>query len=100
MENPPGSLAVPRDPFHERPPLERIRDWEEMHTSPPEQTLREQGGRCMDCGVPFCHTGKLIGGVACRCPGNHFHPPWDGLGWGGEGKGTGGRPGEAQTLPR
>src|SRR5207245_1209619 len=61
-------------------------DWEEMHTSPPEQTLREQGGRCMDCGVPFCHTGKLIGGMASGCPVNNFIPEWNDLVWRGQWK--------------
>ena len=86
MGKPTGFLDYAREPVHERPPLERIRDWEEMHTSPPEQTLREQGGRCMDCGVPFCHTGKLIGGMASGCPVNNFIPEWNDLVWRGQWK--------------
>src|SRR5207302_9540800 len=79
MGKPTGFLDYAREPVHERPPLERIRDWEEMHVSPSEQTLREQGARCMDCGVPFCHTGKLIGGMASGCPLNNLIPEWNDL---------------------
>src|SRR6266446_6918442 len=70
MGKPTGFLDYPREPMHDRSPLERIRDWEEMHRGCAEQTLREQGARCMDCGVPFCNTGKLIGGMAAGCPVN------------------------------
>src|SRR6267378_6032075 len=86
MGKPTGFLDYAREPIHERPPLERIRDWEEMHVSPTEQTLREQGGRCMDCGVPFCHTGKLIGGMASGCPVHNFIPEWNDLVWRGQWK--------------
>jgi glutamate synthase (NADPH/NADH) small chain len=86
MGKPTGFLDYAREPIHDRPPLERIRDWEEMHTSPTEQTLREQGGRCMDCGVPFCHTGKLMGGTASGCPVNNFIPEWNDLVWRGQWK--------------
>ncbi len=43
----------------DRPPLERMRDWKEFHLHMEEKKLRNQGARCMDCGIPFCHTGKL-----------------------------------------
>ena len=45
----------------------------------PRTTLREQGARCMDCGVPFCHTGKLIDGLATGCPLNNLIPEWNDL---------------------
>ena len=86
MGKPTGFLDYAREPVHERPPLLRVLDWEEMHTSPSEQTLREQGGRCMDCGVPFCHTGKLIGGMASGCPVHNFIPEWNDLVWRGQWK--------------
>ena len=41
--------------------------------------LREQGARCMDCGIPFCHTGKLINGAASGCPINNLIPEWNDL---------------------
>ena len=45
----------------------------------PEEALREQGARCMDCGVPFCHTGQVIGGMASGCPINNLIPEWNDL---------------------
>ena len=84
MGKPTGFLDYPREPIHDRPPLERIRDWSEMHLAAAEQTLREQGGRCMDCGVPFCHTGKLFGGMASGCPVNNLIPEWNDLVWRGQ----------------
>ena len=86
MGKPTGFLDYAREPVHERPPLERIRDWKEMHLACSEQTLREQGGRCMDCGVPFCHTGKLLGGAASGCPVNNLIPEWNDLVWNGQWK--------------
>jgi glutamate synthase (NADPH/NADH) small chain len=86
MGKPTGFLDYLREPVHERPPLERIRDWEEMHLAVAEQTLREQGGRCMDCGVPFCHTGKMIAGAASGCPVNNLIPEWNDLVWNGQWK--------------
>jgi glutamate synthase (NADPH/NADH) small chain len=62
-----------------RPPAERIHDWAEFHEHFPEKKLREQGARCMDCGVPFCHTGKLINGMASGCPINNLIPEWNDL---------------------
>ena len=62
-----------------RPPVQRLRDWEEFHTHLPEKELREQGARCMDCAVPFCHTGQLIDGLASGCPINNLIPDWNDL---------------------
>ena len=45
----------------------------------PEDKLRNQGARCMDCGVPFCHTGTLISGMASGCPINNLIPEWNDL---------------------
>jgi glutamate synthase (NADPH/NADH) small chain len=63
----------------ERPPLERIKDWNEFHHHMPAAKLQEQGARCMDCGIPFCHTGELIGGMASGCPINNLIPEWNDL---------------------
>ena len=63
----------------DRPPLERIADWKEFHHHMEEKSLRNQGARCMDCGVPFCHTGKLISGMASGCPINNIIPEWNDL---------------------
>ena len=53
-----------------RPVTERVNDWFEIYQDFPEEKLRAQGGRCMDCGVPFCHTG---------CPVNNIIPDWNDL---------------------
>jgi glutamate synthase (NADPH) small chain len=62
-----------------RPPAERVFDWQEFHEHMPETSLREQGARCMDCGVPFCHTGQIINGAAAGCPINNLIPEWNDL---------------------
>jgi len=62
-----------------RPPAERVFDWQEFHEHLPECRLREQGARCMDCGVPFCHTGQIINGSASGCPINNLIPEWNDL---------------------
>ena len=49
---------------------ERVHDWFEIYEPFPEEKQREQGARCMDCGVPFCHTG---------CPVNNLIPDWNDL---------------------
>ena len=66
---------VPTD----RAPLERINDWNEFHLHMPDEELRTQGARCMDCGVPFCHSGVLISGMASGCPINNLIPEWNDL---------------------
>ena len=62
-----------------RLPAERVFDWQEFHEQMPENHLREQGARCMDCGVPFCHTGQIINGSASGCPINNLIPEWNDL---------------------
>jgi glutamate synthase (NADPH/NADH) small chain len=79
MGKPTGFLEFGREPLHVRPPLERILDWSDAHPPYDEATLREQGARCMDCAVPFCHTGKMIGGMASGCPVNNLIPEWNDL---------------------
>jgi glutamate synthase (NADPH/NADH) small chain len=58
---------------------QRLRDWKEFHDHLPEETLKQQGARCMDCGVPFCHTGTLLPGGASGCPINNLIPEWNDL---------------------
>jgi glutamate synthase (NADPH/NADH) small chain len=62
-----------------REPLDRVRDWSEFHGHLTEATLQEQGGRCMDCGVPFCHTGSVLAGAASGCPLHNLIPDWNHL---------------------
>ena len=68
-----------REPKHERSPLERVKDWSETHPPYGDDVLRKQGARCMDCGIPFCHTGKLLAGMATGCPVNNLIPEWNHL---------------------
>jgi len=63
----------------DRSPKERTADWKEFHLHMQEERLRTQGSRCMDCGVPFCHTGTLLGGMASGCPINNLIPEWNDL---------------------
>ncbi len=86
MGKPTGFMEYEREPLHVRPPLERIQDWSEGHPPLSEETLRQQGARCMDCGVPFCHTGKLIAGMASGCPINNLIPEWNDLVYKGQWK--------------
>jgi glutamate synthase (NADPH) small chain len=79
MGKPTGFLDYLRELPADRPPLERVRDWKEFHLHQEEKQLRNQGARCMDCGVPFCHTGKLISGMAAGCPIHNLIPEFNDL---------------------
>jgi glutamate synthase (NADPH) small chain len=79
MGKPKGFLEYLRELPLDRPALERIRDWNEFHLHLDEAKLREQGARCMDCGIPFCHTGSLLNGMASGCPINNLIPEWNDL---------------------
>jgi len=65
-----GFMEYTREMPQRRPPAERINDWFEVYQDFPEENIRKQGARCMDCGVPFCHTG---------CPLNNIIPDWNDL---------------------
>src|SRR6266850_1512167 len=79
MGKPTGFMEFPRELPLAKPPAERIRDWDEFHDHADETMLRKQGARCMDCGVPFCHTGTLLEGMASGCPINNLIPEWNDL---------------------
>ena len=79
MGKPTGFIEYLRELPVDRPPLQRLGDWKEFHPHLEEKRLRQQGARCMDCGVPFCHTGKLISGMASGCPINNLIPEWNDL---------------------
>lgn len=74
-----GFLEYDREPPKERPPRERIKDWKEFEIHSDAETLGIQGARCMDCGVPFCHDGRLLAGMASGCPINNLIPEWNDL---------------------
>ena len=79
MGKPTGFLEYPRELPLARPPAERVHDWQEFHEHADAALLQKQGARCMDCGVPFCHTGTLINGMASGCPINNLIPEWNDL---------------------
>jgi glutamate synthase (NADPH/NADH) small chain len=79
MGKPTGFLEYLRELPLDRPAMDRIRDWNEFHLHMEEKKLREQGARCMDCGIPFCHTGTLISGMAAGCPIHNLIPEWNDL---------------------
>jgi glutamate synthase (NADPH) small chain len=79
MGKPTGFMDYPRELPLDRQPAERVRDWNEFHDHADEAMLRKQGARCMDCGVPFCHTGTLLEGMAAGCPINNLIPEWNDL---------------------
>jgi glutamate synthase (NADPH/NADH) small chain len=79
MGKPTGFMEYSRSLPIVRPARDRILDWGEFHEHMAEDSLREQGARCMDCGVPFCHTGTLVAGMASGCPINNLIPEWNDL---------------------
>jgi glutamate synthase (NADPH/NADH) small chain len=70
MGKPTGFLEYERTLPQRRPPEERSKDWFEIYQEFPRTAVQEQGARCMECGVPFCHTG---------CPVNNHIPDWNDL---------------------
>jgi glutamate synthase (NADPH/NADH) small chain len=79
MGKPTGFLEYPRELPLAAPPAERVHNWHEFHGHADATLLQKQGARCMDCGVPFCHTGALLGGMASGCPVNNLIPEWNDL---------------------
>jgi glutamate synthase (NADPH) small chain len=65
-----GFMEYSRELPQRRPVAERVNDWFEIYQDFPEEKIQQQGARCMDCGVPFCHTG---------CPVNNIIPDWNDL---------------------
>ncbi len=74
-----GFLEYVRKTNPMRPEEERVKDWDEVYVLRDEQTCQEQGARCMDCGVPFCHRGEMMDGGASGCPINNLIPEWNDL---------------------
>ncbi len=76
MADPRGFITTPRQVADRRPVTERVHDWKEVYPGTPGRAvlpiISEQAGRCMDCGIPFCHTG---------CPLGNLIPEWNDLVW-------------------
>lgn len=75
MTDPKGFLTTPREVPKRRPVDVRIKDWKEVYEPQEFTDLQKQAGRCMDCGIPFCHNG---------CPLGNLIPEWNDLIWRGE----------------
>ncbi|HYA34855.1 MAG TPA: glutamate synthase subunit beta, partial [Candidatus Binataceae bacterium] len=58
-----GFLEINRETPRRRAVEERLKDWREFELKLPDEKLREQGARCMDCGIPFCHKGCPLGNI-------------------------------------
>ncbi len=72
-----GFLDYTRQEIPDRPPEERVRDWEPFHLALPEAVRQEQGGRCMNCGVPYCQSGFDWEGRTFGCPLHNLIPEWN-----------------------
>ncbi|WP_433506801.1 glutamate synthase subunit beta [Pseudonocardia halophobica] len=70
MGDPKGFLTTPRETPKRRPVDLRLMDWREVYEDFPRATLEKQAGRCMNCGIPFCHQG---------CPLGNLIPEWNDL---------------------
>ncbi len=79
MGKPTGFLDFKRELPADRTAGSRVADWKEFHLHMPEADLKKQGARCMDCGIPFCHTGQLVSGMASGCPIHNLIPEWNDL---------------------
>jgi len=79
MGKPTGFMEFTREAAAYRDPVTRVGDWDEFVELPVVEDLARQGARCMDCGVPFCHTGGLIANMASGCPINNLIPEWNDL---------------------
>ncbi len=76
MADPKGFMTTPREVAERRPVAERVHDWNEVYPESPGKAvlpiITKQAGRCMDCGIPFCHQG---------CPLGNLIPEWNDLVW-------------------
>ena len=75
MGDPKGFINTKRETPKRRPVDLRLMDWREVYEPFDSNKLRAQAGRCMDCGIPFCHQG---------CPLGNLIPEWNDLIWRGE----------------
>lgn len=79
MGKPTGFLDYERKSSQAIEPKERIANFNEFHIPLSEEERTEQAARCMNCGVPFCQSGMMIGGMASGCPLNNLIPEWNDL---------------------
>ncbi len=81
MGKPTGFMEYKRQELAMRIPEERMQDWQEIKTSalPHKEELRCQAARCMDCGVPFCHSGIMLNRMVSGCPLHNLMPEFNDL---------------------
>lgn len=79
MGKPTGFLEYKREDSAAVSPKNRIKNYNEFHTPLAREERERQGARCMECGVPFCQSGMIIGGSASGCPINNLIPEWNDL---------------------
>ena len=77
MGKPTGFMEYERENNRAVPPAERVKDFKEFHPPMKLSDRRTQAARCMDCGVPFCQTGMMLGGMVSGCPLNNLIPEWN-----------------------
>ncbi|MCA8995381.1 MAG: glutamate synthase subunit beta, partial [Planctomycetaceae bacterium] len=79
MGKPTGFKEYSRQTAVESDPNQRIKNWNEFAEKIELKVLQQQGARCMDCGIPFCHTGDIMAGMAAGCPVHNLIPEWNDL---------------------
>ena len=79
MGKPKGFMDYERKTSRVQEPKERIKHFNEFHTHLPQKEQQLQGARCMECGVPFCQSGMMVGKMASGCPLHNLVPEWNDL---------------------
>ena len=79
MGKPTGFMEYKREVSQAAGPKERIKNFNEFHEHLPEEKQRQQGARCMECGVPFCQSGMNLCGMTSGCPLHNLVPEWNDL---------------------
>lgn len=79
MGKPTGFMDYDRKISRAVKPKDRIKNFNEFHIPLSNEERKKQGARCMDCGVPFCQSGMILGGMASGCPLNNLIPEWNDL---------------------
>ncbi|HEX3020975.1 MAG TPA: glutamate synthase, partial [Lachnospiraceae bacterium] len=79
MGKPTGFMEYERANNKAIKPKDRIKNFDEFHTPLSKEERKKQGARCMECGVPFCQSGMMIGGMTSGCPLNNLIPEWNDL---------------------
>lgn len=79
MGKPTGFMEYKREVSIDTQPKQRINNFNEFHEHLSTEKQKQQGARCMECGVPFCQSGLIIGGMASGCPLHNLIPEWNDL---------------------